>query len=115
MIDPGDLVRPIAALLIVIGLIVLVGWIQRRLESRRHGPGGRRSRLEVLAHRALDQRHRIVLFRCDRQEHLVVLGPAGCTPLPTQGWGGSRAPRGGGGTSPEEIVAEIIPPPREPP
>lgn len=112
MIDPSDWVRPIAALLIVIGLIVLIDWIRRHLESRRLGPGGRRSRLEVLAQRALDQRHRVVLLRCDRQEHLVVLGPSGCTPLPMPGCAG--APRGAGGVPTEEIVAEILPAPREP-
>lgn len=111
MIDPGDLVRPIGALLLVIGLILLVGWIQRRLESRRLGPGGRRSRLEVLAQRPLDQRHRVVLLRCDRQEHLVVLGPSGCTPLAMPGGAGRCASRG----ADEALAGAIIPPPREPP
>jgi flagellar protein FliO/FliZ len=115
MIDPNDLIRPVGALLLVIGLIVLVGWIQRRLEARRLGPGARRSRLEVLAQRPLDQRHRVVLLRCDRQEHLVVVGPSGCTPLAMPGSAGARPLRGPATAAGEESVAEIIPPPREPP
>lgn len=115
MIDTVELVRPLAALLLVVGLIFLVGWFQRRLESRRIGAGGRRARLEVVTQRALDPRTRVVLLRCDRQEHLVVVGPSGCTPLPMPGWASLRPARSAADQQPSELVGEVTPPPREPP
>ena len=65
------------ALLLVLGLIAILAWLLRRF-----GMGGimrtaNQRRLQVVETTALGPRHRLVLVRRDRVEHLLLLGPQG--------------------------------------
>jgi flagellar protein FliO/FliZ len=65
------------ALLLVLGLIAILAWLLRRF-----GMGGvlrtaGQRRLQVVETTALGPRHRLVLVRRDRVEHLLLLGPQG--------------------------------------
>jgi len=76
--DASTYLRFLVALLFVLALIVALAWA-----ARRFGLGGRiapnaskRRRLSIVEVLPLDGRHRLVLLRRDRVEHLVVLGPS---------------------------------------
>ena len=81
-IDGIDIVRSLAALAIVLGLVLLLAWAARRfLPSIQAQTSGKR--LGIIEQRALDPRNRLVLVRHDRCEHLLVVGPAGTTVVST--------------------------------
>ncbi|MCB9944755.1 MAG: flagellar biosynthetic protein FliO [Geminicoccaceae bacterium] len=81
--------RSVAALVVVLGLLLLLTWAARRfLPNLGERQTGRR--LGIVEMRALDTRHRLVLVRHDDREHLLVLGPGGATALPAPS--GSPAP-----------------------
>ena len=63
------------AFVAVLGLIVLLAYLARRLGfARTTGLRGRK-RLSITEVMALDARRRLVLLRRDNVEHLVLLGP----------------------------------------
>ena len=69
--------RFLLALLFILALIGVLAWAARRFGVMgRLAPtvGGAR-RLSVVEVLPLDGRHKLVLMRCDRSEHLVLLGP----------------------------------------
>ena len=76
-----DLIRPFAALLIVVGAIFGLAWVLRRLSSGRAGASRRLSDLRVVEWRGLDARRKLAVVRWDGREHLLCLGPAGDTLL----------------------------------
>jgi len=76
--DLDGYLRFILALVFVLGLIGLLSWA-----ARRYGLGGRLAasahgarRLKVVEVAALDAKHRLVLVRRDRAEHLILIGGA---------------------------------------
>lgn len=71
----GLILRAIAALLLVVGLIFGVAWLARRLRWDQRWQGSTRAtqRLQLLESLYLDAQHRLVLVRCDDQAHLLVL------------------------------------------
>ena len=72
----GTLLQALASLIFVIGLIGLMAWGLRRIESSklaREFKQGRR--MQVVEQLYLDPRHKIVLVRRDDTEHMLVLGP----------------------------------------
>ena len=75
----GDVIlRFFMALVFTLSLIGLLYWIVRRYgPSRLMAPAGAGNRLQVLEIRAVDARHRLVLIRRDKVEHLVLLGSQG--------------------------------------
>lgn len=75
----GDVVlRFFMALVFTLSLIGLLYWIVRRYgPSQLMAPAGAGNRLQVLEIRAVDARHRLVLIRRDKVEHLVLLGSQG--------------------------------------
>nr|WP_298683989.1 flagellar biosynthetic protein FliO [uncultured Dongia sp.] len=65
------------ALLLVLGLIAILAWLLRRFGmGGALRPGGQR-RVQVVETTAVGPRHRLVLVRRDRVEHLLLLGPQG--------------------------------------
>jgi len=75
--DTLGLLRAIAALIFVLGLIAAAAWA-----ARRFGPGfglapkakaGRS--LGVIESLQIDARHRLVLVRRDDRQHLLLIGP----------------------------------------
>ncbi len=69
-------IRFVLVLVFVLALIGLLTWLVRRfgLAGRMPSGGKHGRRLDVVEVAALDSRHRLVLIRRDRTEHLVLLG-----------------------------------------
>lgn len=76
-----DYVRIVLALVAVLSLIAALAFVARRAGLAEGGPAAfaRRRRLQVVETLFLDPRRRAVILRCDGEEHLVLLGPAGET------------------------------------
>jgi flagellar protein FliO/FliZ len=82
--EPLALVRSLAALLLVLGLLAALAWLARRLDLARGlagGGGTRGARLALVESRWLDSRTRLLLVRCDGTEHLVLTTPSGALQL----------------------------------
>ena len=76
--DNLDYLRFLGALVLVLGLILALTWAIRRFGPHGlGGPGLGKRRLVLIESLTLDAKHRLVLFRKDDREHLVVLGGAG--------------------------------------
>ena len=74
--DSGSLVNAALALGFVLGLIVLLAWVVRRLNLV-PGMGALKragKRLSVVEMTPIDVRHKLVLVRRDGAEHLLLLG-----------------------------------------
>lgn len=74
LFDAELLLRSLAALVAVIGLMLAAAWVLRRLGARGgFGPLAGKRRLAIVEAIALDARSRLVLVRRDDREHLLVL------------------------------------------
>jgi flagellar protein FliO/FliZ len=69
------------ALILVLGLIALLGWLLRRFGMGVKMTKGRR--LAVSEVQMLGPRHRLMLIRRDDVEHLVIVGPGSETVVET--------------------------------
>ncbi len=70
-----SLIRVIASFAFVIGLIFLLSWGLKNLRGNRwvekvQGP----RRLQMVEQLYLDSRHKLVLVKCDEEEHLLMVG-----------------------------------------
>jgi flagellar protein FliO/FliZ len=76
-LEPSTYLQFFLALILVLGLILGLAWILKRVGfgGGARGPLARRRRLNTIESTALDTRHRVVLFRRDNVEHLVLIGP----------------------------------------
>lgn len=73
--DWADYLRFVAALAFVLGLIGLLAWAGRRSGLvARPTVLSSESRLAVLEVRPVDAKHKLVLVRRDRTEHLILMG-----------------------------------------
>ena len=72
-----DMIRAIAALLVVLAAILGLGYALRRFSAGRINAEGRASDRRVLEWRGLDARRKLVVVRWDDREHLLCLSPAG--------------------------------------
>jgi flagellar protein FliO/FliZ len=68
-----DYMQAALALALVLGLLLVVAAALSRWKGRLPGAGSGH-RLTVIETRSLDPRHRLVLVRWDRSEHLLVIG-----------------------------------------
>lgn len=76
--DLEQYLRFALALVFVLVLIVVIGWIFRRLGFGSAVPTtSRQRRLNVVEAVALDAKRRLVLVRRDDVEHLILLGASG--------------------------------------
>ena len=75
--EPTAYIRFVLALILVIGLILGLSWLLKRLGLGigANGPLTRKRRLRTVESVLLDGRHRAVLIRRDDIEHLVLVGP----------------------------------------
>ncbi len=75
--EPTAYIRFFLALILVLGLILGLTWVLKRLGLGvgATGPLTRRRRLRAVESVLLDGRHRAVLIRRDDVEHLVLVGP----------------------------------------
>lgn len=73
-----DYFRFLAALIFVLALIGILGWLLRRYASgappTRRGERGRK-RLSIVEVRPIDPKRRLILVRRDDVEHLILTGP----------------------------------------
>lgn len=67
----------VLALLLVLGLIAILAWLLRRFGMGGALRPGTQRRVQVVETTAVGPRHRLVLVRRDRVEHLLLLGPQG--------------------------------------
>jgi flagellar protein FliO/FliZ len=75
-----SVIRMLAALGAVLGLVMLAAWALRRFGLTGMAAAmGQSRRLSVIEVRPLDARHQLVLVRRDDVEHLLVLSPTGET------------------------------------
>ena len=74
--ESANYLRFVLVLVFVLALIGLLTWLVRRfgLAGRMPTRGKQGRRLDVVEVAALDSRHRLVLIRRDRIEHLLLLG-----------------------------------------
>lgn len=77
--DAASLLRALAALLFVIGLIYLLAFLGRKfdLPRRLSGVGRGSARLGVEEVLYIDAKHRLLLIRRDQTQHLVCIAPNG--------------------------------------
>ena len=74
----GELARVILSLLGIIAMILVAGWLTRRMQARSR-PGGRRIRcVEAMA---VGARDRVLLLDADGKRLLVGMGPGGMRTL----------------------------------
>lgn len=73
MTEWTNLARLGLALIFTLSLIGLFGLLLKRFGGGLAGAGKTGNRLDVVEWKALDVRHRLVLVRRDRQEHLILL------------------------------------------
>jgi flagellar biogenesis protein FliO len=101
--------RTLIAFAVVLVLIVLVAWVFRRVSrgAGRIARRGRLTRLAVLEAIQIDPRRRLVLFRRDNTEHLILVG--GSTDLVVE-QGIHRAPRPSGVRGAERVEPVVRPP-----
>ena len=75
--EMSDYLRTVSALVLVLGLIMGLLWLLRRIGVPGMVPTRQANRrLSVVESLALDARRRLVLVRRDGQEHLLLLGHA---------------------------------------
>lgn len=74
MLDGTTIGRLIAVLGLVIGLILLAGWVLKRTGAGLTRRGGAYRRLAVLEVRQIDPQHKLALISRDGTEHLLMLG-----------------------------------------
>lgn len=67
----------ILALILVLGLIALLAWALRRFGLGGAMRAGSQRRLQIVEATPIGPRHRLLLVRRDRVEHLLLLGPQG--------------------------------------
>lgn len=79
VIDFASYLRFVAALVFVLGLILVAAHVAKKVMAGRTyaGTRGQGRRLGVAEVLTLDARHRVFLIRRDNKEHLVMTGPSG--------------------------------------
>jgi flagellar protein FliO/FliZ len=85
LITLTDILKLLAALGFVIGLMGLLAFGLKKLGLAQGMPtGGPSRRLKIIESLPLDPRRRAVILRCDEKDHLVILGPGGETVVGTE-------------------------------
>ncbi|MDI3262761.1 flagellar biosynthetic protein FliO [Aerosticca soli] len=74
----GELLRAVLGLAAIVALILLAGWLSRRLQARA-APGGRR--LRCVESMALGARERVLLLDADGKRLLIGVGAGGVRTL----------------------------------
>ena len=76
----SDILRLVLGLAAVIGMIGIAAYTAQKAGlGSMNAAMGRKRRLSVLESLPLDARRKLVIFKCDARQYLVVLGPAGET------------------------------------
>ena len=75
----GELMRVIFSLVGIIAIILVAGWLTRRMQRRRPGGGG--SRIRCVESFAVGTRDRLLLLDADGKRLLIGMGPGGMRTL----------------------------------
>ncbi|URD61913.1 flagellar biosynthetic protein FliO [Sphingomonas sp. KRR8] len=75
--EASALLRMIASLGLVLGMMAAILWAVRRFDIRLPGRSCSAARLQVMERLSLDPKNMVVILRRDHVEHLLILGPAG--------------------------------------
>lgn len=78
-----DYIRFAAALIFVLSLMALIGWVMRRINGANQGFAVKDKRLSIIEQKMIDPRNKMVLIRRDNKEHLVILSQNGNTVIET--------------------------------
>ena len=70
----GELARVILSLAAIIGMILVAGWLTRRMQRR---PGGGGRRIRCVESFAVGTRDRLLLLEADGKRLLIGMGPGG--------------------------------------
>jgi flagellar protein FliO/FliZ len=79
----SQIIRLVAALLLVVGLMLGLNLFMRRIQGGTLARTGAQRRLQIVEIMPLDARRRIALIRRDDREHLVILSGTGETVVET--------------------------------
>ena len=82
-IEASQLGRFLAALVFVVGLMILLSQAVKRFNGHANVRTGRKRRLQIVEILPIDARHRAILIRRDDREHLVLLGASGDSVIET--------------------------------
>lgn len=74
----GELLRVIASLVAIIAMILVAGWVTRRMQRR---PGGGGRRIRCVESFAIGTRERLLLLDADGKRLLIGTGPGGMRTL----------------------------------
>lgn len=77
LIEASQVGRFVAALVFVVGLMILLAQVMKRFDGQVARRAGKKRRLQIVEVLPIDARHRAVLLRRDDREHLVLLGANG--------------------------------------
>lgn len=72
--DPLQFLRFVSALLFVMALMAGLAYVLRKFNDRQGLSETKKKRLKIVEIQAIDARRKLVLFRRDNVEHLVILG-----------------------------------------
>ncbi len=82
-----QIIQAVLSLIFVIGLLFLTLWLFKYCEAKgvknkfiRNLKNG--NRLNIIEFKRLDTKNALILFQCDSQEFLILLGTSGNTVLP---------------------------------
>lgn len=75
----GELARVILSLVGIIAMILVAGWMTRRMQRR--GPGGGSRRIRCVESFAVGTRERLLLLDADGKRMLIGMGPGGMRTL----------------------------------
>ena len=78
-IDTSQIIKFFSALVLVIGLMLGLSMVMRRINGEKLNLRAQKRRLKVVESVPLDNRRRAILLRRDDRDHLVILGPTGET------------------------------------
>jgi len=72
-----DYIRFAVAFIFVLSLMVSIGWLVRKFNSKKQGFSGKDKRLAIIEQKIIDPRNKMVLIRRDNKEHLVIMSQNG--------------------------------------
>lgn len=84
IIDPIQILKLLAALIFVVALMGGLSILLRKLGlAENYTASKSEKRLKIVETLAVDARRRIAIIQCDKDQHLVIIGPQGETVIKT--------------------------------
>ena len=77
--EPSQYLQILLGLIIVVGLMILFGFILKKFNQAQSGMMGKNNRIQIVEQRMVDHKNKAVIIRCDDKDHLVLIGQNGHT------------------------------------